>query len=210
MKKIVLMIFIIFSVISFSDTNITQTPEELQRMEFEMEREEAREQTIKLIKLYESKFNEHLKSIRGNEEKVFNLGDEYFKQRKYERAAKIFSSNISSARNLFGAGTCYRFIGQYNKAIDFYSEAINKDPSMKEAYLGKGLAYRELGQYNKAIDNINVYMNYGETVEGFLALGDIYLAEKQIYRAREILQKGRKKFPKSKAISEMLISTYSK
>ena len=53
-------------------------------------------------------------------------------------------------------------------------------------------------------------MNYAPSVEGFLALGDIYLAEKKIDRAREILQEGRRLYPQSKEISNMLTSTYSR
>ncbi|MGL5534496.1 MAG: tetratricopeptide repeat protein, partial [Cetobacterium sp.] len=44
----------------------------------------------------------------------------------------------------------------------------------------------------------------------FLALGDIYLAEKKIDRAREVLQEGRRLYPQSKEISNMLTSTYSR
>ncbi|MGL5191933.1 MAG: tetratricopeptide repeat protein, partial [Cetobacterium sp.] len=90
------------------------------------------------------------------------------------------------------------------------SVAISIEPSMKEAYLGRGLAYRNLGRYNKAIDDIQIYMNYAPSVEGFLALGDIYLAEKKIDRAREVLQEGRRLYPQSKEISNMLTSTYSR
>ncbi|MGL4788370.1 MAG: tetratricopeptide repeat protein, partial [Cetobacterium sp.] len=72
------------------------------------------------------------------------------------------------------------------------------------------LAYRNLGRYNKAVEDIQIYMNYSPSVEGFLALGDIYLAEKKIDRAREILQEGRRIFPQSKDISNMLTSTYSR
>ncbi|MGL5702821.1 MAG: tetratricopeptide repeat protein, partial [Cetobacterium sp.] len=187
-----------------------ERPAQIQNLEAQIAREDDRDKAAVLIKEYERYFKSYLSSISSNENSIFYLGDQYFRNRKYERAAQIFSSNIDSSRNLFGAATSYRFIGDYNKAVDFYSVAITIEPSMKEAYLGRGLAYRNLGRYNKAVEDIQIYMNYSPSVEGFLALGDIYLAEKKIDRAREILQEGRRIFPQSKDISNMLTSTYSR
>lgn len=206
MKKIFCLIFILLSLGIFAE----ERPAQIQNLEAQIAREDDRDKAAVLIKEYERYFKSYLSSISSNENSIFYLGDQYFRNRKYERAAQIFSSNIDSSRNLFGAATSYRFIGDYNKAIDFYSVAISIEPSMKEAYLGRGLAYRNLGRYNKAIDDIQIYMNYAPSVEGFLALGDIYLAEKKIDRAREVLQEGRRLYPQSREISNMLTSTYSR
>ncbi|MGL4629030.1 MAG: tetratricopeptide repeat protein [Cetobacterium sp.] len=206
MKKILSLIFILLSLGVLAE----ERPAQIQNLEAQIAREDDRDKAAVLIKEYERYFKSYLSSISSNENSIFYLGDQYFRNRKYERAAQIFSSNIDSSRNLFGAATSYRFIGDYNKAVDFYSVAITIEPSMKEAYLGRGLAYRNLGRYNKAVEDIQIYMNYSPSVEGFLALGDIYLAEKKIDRAREILQEGRRIFPQSKDISNMLTSTYSR
>lgn len=206
MKKILSLIFILLSLGVLAE----ERPAQIQNLEAQIAREDDRDKAAVLIKEYERYFKSYLSSISSNENSIFYLGDQYFRNRKYERAAQIFSSNIDSSRNLFGAATSYRFIGDYNKAVDFYSVAITIEPSMKEAYLGRGLAYRNLGRYNKAVEDIQIYMNYSPNVEGFLALGDIYLAEKKIDRAREILQEGRRIFPQSKDISNMLTSTYSR
>ncbi|MGL5545080.1 MAG: tetratricopeptide repeat protein [Cetobacterium sp.] len=206
MKKMLALIFVLLSFGVLAD----QRPAQIKNLEATIAREDDRDKAAILIKEYERYFKSYLSSISGNENSIFYLGDQYFRNRKYERAAQIFSSNIDSSRNLFGAATSYRFIGDYNKAIDFYSVAITIEPSMKEAYFGRGLAYRNLGRYNKAVEDIEVYMNYTPTIEGFVALGDIYLAEKKIDRAREILQEGRRLFPQSKDISNMLTSTYSR
>lgn len=206
MKKIVLTIFIALSCLSMSD----QRPPYIASLERQIAASRDRDKAAVLMKEYETYFKNYLNSISGSESAIFYLGDQYFKQRKYERAGQIFSKNIDSARNLFGAGTSYRIIGDYEKAIDYYSVAISLDPSMEEAYLGRGLAYRDTGRYNKAIEDIQMYMNYNPKLEGYLALGDIYLAEKNVNMARQTLQEGRKKFPDSKEISSMLALTYSK
>lgn len=207
MKKFILVICILLSSLAMG---IDQRPEQIKIYETEIANSKDRDETAVILKEYEDYFKNYLVSISSNESEIFYLGDQYFKERKYERAGQIFSSNINSARNLFGAGTSYRVIGDYEKAIDFYSVAISLDPTMQEAYFGRGLAYRDIGRYNKAIDDIQVYMNYTPKLEGYLALGDIYLAEKNINMAREILQDGRRKFPQSKEISTMLTSTYAR
>lgn len=206
MKKILGMLFIVLSFVVLGD----ERPGQIQNLENQIARQDDRDKAAVLIKEYERFFKSYLSSISSDENKIFYLGDQYFRNRKYERAAQIFSTNIDSSRNLFGAATSYRFIGDYNKAIDFYSVALSIEPSMKEAYLGRGLAYRNLGRYNKAVDDLEIYMNYSPTIEGFLAIGDIYLAEKKVNKAREVLQEGRKLHPQSKEISNMLTSTYSK
>ncbi|MGL4988836.1 MAG: tetratricopeptide repeat protein [Cetobacterium sp.] len=206
MKKIIGIFFIVLNLISLGD----ERPSQIRNLESQISREDDRDKAAVLIKDYEKIFKDYLVSINSDENRVFYLGDQYFRNNKYERAAQIFSSNIDSSRNLFGAATSYRFIGEYNKAVDFYSVAISIEPSMREAYLGRGLAYRNLGRYNKAIDDFEIYMNYTQSIEGFLALADVYLAEKNTDRAREILQEGRRLYPGSKEISNMLTSTYSK
>nr|WP_307775223.1 tetratricopeptide repeat protein [uncultured Cetobacterium sp.] len=206
MKKILGLLLICFSLTTFGD----ERPPYIKNLEYQISIEKDRDKAAVLLKEYENYFKNYLNSIRSNEEAVFFLGDQYFRARKYERAAQIFSTNIDSARNLFGAATAYRFIGENEKAIDFYSVAISLDPSITEAYLGRGLAYRDLGRYNKAKDDIQIYMNYNPTVEGYLALADIYLAEKNTDSAREVLEDGRRKFPNSKELRELLTSTYSR
>lgn len=205
MKKIILGLFFIFaSMTIFSEQRL----EKIIELETKISRENDRDKAAVLLKEYEKYFEEYLKEIESDEEKIFFLGDQYFKVKKYERAGEIFSRNIDSTRNLFGAATSYRIIGEYEKAIDFYSVLLSQDSNFKEGYLGRGIAYKNLGKYGKAKEDIQIFLSYGAAEEGYLALADIYLAEKDTKSARDILTEGIKQFPKSKEISEMLILTY--
>lgn len=202
-KKILLMFALLIGFI-YAD----QRPPAIQNYENLIAGQRDRDKAAVLIREYENYFRNYLNSISEDESGVFYLGDQYFKIRKYERAAQIFSANRKSARNLFGAATCYRFIGEYEKAIDFYSGALIINPGMSEAYLGRGLAYRDLGRYDRAKQDIEMYMQYEKSASGYILLGDIYLAEKDVERARSILQEGRRLYPDSKMINDILKSTY--
>ena len=45
--------------------------------------------------------------------------------------------------------------GQYYKAIDTYTHAINLNPNDAMAYLGRATAYEEIGQFDKALADFN-------------------------------------------------------
>lgn len=206
MKKILVVLLLMLGMSALAD----ERPPYIQSLENQIAAERDRDRAAVLMREYESFFRSYLNSIKGSESSIFFLGDQYFRIRKYERAAQIFSSNTSSARNLFGAATCYRFIGEYDKAVDFYSVAISESPSMREAYLGRGLAYRNVGNYDRAIQDIQRYLQLGSSPAGYIALGDIYLAQKNIDKARAILQEGRRLYPDSQGINDVLKATYLK
>ena len=162
------------------------------------------------MKDYEKQFKNYLQQNSNNEALIFNLGDQYFKDGKYERARDIFASNPNSSRNLFGAGTTSRFIGDYNLAIDYYTSALNLQPLIVECYLGRGLSYRNIGEYNKAIEDLTRYKNMTGNENAYLALGDIYMAMGNYSKAKGILEEGRSKYPNSQEIKDMLVTIFSK
>lgn len=206
-KKIIGCLFLLCSVFALG---VDYRPDNIKTLEAKIAREKDRDKVAPMVKEYNEEFNDYLNSIANNEELIFNLGDQYFKNNRYEAAKNIFSKNIDSSRNLFGAGTTSRFLGDYNKAIDYYTESLSKEPLIPEAYLGRGLAYRNIGEYKKAIEDFNTYKSYYDNESVYLALGDIYMAMGNYGKARGILEVGRGKFPNSKEIQEMLITIYSK
>ena len=77
-----------------------------------------------MMRYYENSFKKHIENISSNPEKIYLLGNQYFINKKYERAKDIFSKNIDTADNLFGAAVTNRFLGYDKTAIDYYSEVI--------------------------------------------------------------------------------------
>jgi len=51
----------------------------------------------------------------------------------------------------------------YDRAIGRYTEAINLDPSAKDAYLGRGIAYYRSGEFESALEDFNVVIDLDPT-----------------------------------------------
>ncbi|MBC2855835.1 MAG: tetratricopeptide repeat protein [Cetobacterium sp.] len=205
-KKLISLIFILLTSAVFSDYR----PQEIINLESEISREKDRDKVAVLLQRYENIFKGYINSISDNEELIFGLGDQYFRAGKYERAKTIFGKNIDSSRNLFGAATAARFIGDYNVAIDYYTESLDKYPVISEAYLGRGIAYRNIGEYKKAVDDLEKYKSYKKTETVYMGLGDIYIVMGNYGKAKEILEEGRREYPNSTKINEMLTTVFSK
>ena len=228
MKRVLFIAFIFTTLLAYSEENQnfieqsekvseetvsepvrTITFEQLENMETAINREENRAKLQQKMALYTKTFNEYVEAIKNDEGLVFEAGDRFFKKRKYSKSAKIFSLN-ESARNLFGAATSYRFLGNYKTAINFYNKTLAINPDISEAYFGRGISYRNLGNYGKAKADIKRYMSYSPKLEGYLALGDIYLAEKNKEAAKDILQEAIRLYPNSKELERMLKTSYLK
>ena len=52
-------------------------------------------------------------------------------------------------------GIAYADLGQYQRAIEDYNEAIRLKPDYAMAYSNRGIAYSKLGQYQRAIEDYN-------------------------------------------------------
>ena len=57
----------------------------------------------------------------------------------------------NQAQQVFDEAQKFYDSGEYQKAIDSYTEAIRFDPEYEKAYYNRGDAYYDLGQYEKAV-----------------------------------------------------------
>jgi len=63
--------------------------------------------------------------------------------------------NYNDAIVYYNRGIDYSNLGQYQRAIEDYNQAIRLKPDYAEAYFNRGLAYDKLGQYQRAIEDFN-------------------------------------------------------
>lgn len=185
-------------------------PADIAAVEDAIYRETVREKILPMMKYYEKAFNEYLEKISDNSEKIYQLGNQYFINRRYEKARDIFSKNIDTVDNLFGAAVTNRFLGYDRTAIDYYSEIIYREPKIAEPYLGRGICYRNLGQYKEALSDFLKYKSLKNTEEAYTSLGNIYILREEYEKAQRILQEGRVLYPNSKLINDLLIRAYAK
>ncbi|MDR1835756.1 MAG: tetratricopeptide repeat protein [Fusobacteriaceae bacterium] len=159
---------------------------------------------------FDQALEQYLNSVGRDVNLIFMLGNEYFMLGKYEKAFKVFSKGASYMPNLFGAATTARLTGNFQTAVDYYDQLLENRSNMPEAWLGRGLAHRALKNYSNAISDLNNYLNYRKDESVYLGIGGIYIEIEDYVGAYETLLNGKRAFPSSKGINDMLSKVTAK
>ena len=185
-------------------------PAEIATIENRVGRETIREKAAAMLRYYNKAFDNYLEKISEDSGKVYELGNYYFVNKQYEKAREVFSKNITSIENLFGAATTNRFLGDYNAAIAYYSEVIYMNPNLPEPYLGRGICYRNKEKTREALADFLKYKSMKNSEEAYAALGNIYILRKDYSNAKFILNEGKLLYPKSKIINDLLVRAHGR
>ena len=103
-------------------------------------------------------FNHCLYVTKDNFQAHSMFGDALFAEGKNEEA--IFHYNkafrlTTDYRLYTNRAHAYAELGQYQRAIEDYNEAIRLKPDVASAYYGRGNAYSNISQYQRAIEDYN-------------------------------------------------------
>jgi hypothetical protein len=75
-------------------------------------------------------------------------------------------------------GNAFGRIGQYEKAIDNFNEAVRLQLDNTEAYNGRGISYNKIGKYQLAIDNFSKAIDLNPYyTAAYRNRGDVYLMQ---------------------------------
>ncbi len=170
----------------------------------------VRERAAAMLEYYNEFFETYLDTISFDATRIYDLGNYYFKNRKYEKAIAVFSKNTELPENLFGLATSQRFLGKTSVAITNYTKIIDLKPSLAEPYLGRGICYRDQGKYREALADFLKYKSMRNTEEAYAALGNIYLLRKDYSNAKFVLNDGKMLYPSSEVINNLLVKAYVK
>ncbi|MCB0214498.1 MAG: tetratricopeptide repeat protein [Anaerolineae bacterium] len=93
----------------------------------------------------------------------FAVGQSYYSNEQYQRAAEVIEAGITAveepdgdinpdgrAEAYFGLGWLYQALGNPQKSLINYDQAIDLDPEFATAYYNRGLAYANLGEIEQA------------------------------------------------------------
>ena len=251
MKKILISLFLIISVIGFSEsdreigitaerneTTTTQTetstesgtddggetvenpeqpkttagfyeyrPEILIQLDEQM-KNASRGSVGQLNAKYEQELNAYLEMYSYDSDRIFYLANEYMLLNNYHRANKIFLKDNKDIKNVFGAATTYRFMGQNENAIQKYTQAISMNPNFAESYLGRGLANRNLDNYDSAVNDLQIYISKTGAHDGYVALADVYFKMGKNKEAYGIASQGLAKYRDSKILRTLANNIY--
>ena len=244
MKKIVISLFLIISVIGLSEsdreTGTTQTeatnssgspiddggetvenpeqpkttagfyeyrPQILIQLDEQM-KSAGRGSVAQLNAKYEQELNAYLEMYSYDSDRIFYLANEYMLLNNYHRANKIFLKDNKDIKNVFGAATTYRFMGQNENAIQKYTQAISMNPGFAESYLGRGLANRNLDNYDSAVNDLQTYISRTGAHDGYVALADVYFKMGKNKEAYSIASQGLAKYKDSRILRTLANNIY--
>lgn len=161
---------------------------------------------------YYELFEEYLKVIEYQDsEKVFILGDTYFKDGYYEKAMNIFTKDVTlEIRNMFGAATTMRFLGKYRQSERYYTMILGDFPEYYEAYIGRASARQMQGKGDLAVSDLEEYLSYNKELDIYIAIANIHMKSGKYSNAKEVLERARRIYPSSKEVRELLVEVYSK
>jgi tetratricopeptide (TPR) repeat protein len=81
-------------------------------------------------------------------------------------------------------GTAYDDKGDYDRAIQDYTEAIRLNPNAASAYYGRGYAYKKKGDYDRAIQDFNEAIRLSPNFErAYYDRGNAYIDKEEYDRA---------------------------
>lgn len=170
--------------------------------------EPYKEKLSELNDEYNSDWELYMQYLKENPEELFNVGDYYFKNERYEKALSIFSQDNTLAKNIYGSAVCSRFLHYDKRSLKYYNELIKKYPSFYEAYLGRGIIYKDTKNYMSAIRDFRKYEKYNQSESVYLGLADSYMGMNDIKNAKKILLQAKKLYPQSKLIRDLLSKAY--
>lgn len=147
-----------------------------------------------------AKLNEVVKKHPDNVNALVNQAQTNVSIRDYNGAIESYSKLIElQARKkdtstppslaLSNRGACFIKIGEYQKALDDFNQAIKVDPNQQEMYeLGRASAFAKMGEYQKCIDECNAILNLkapkGPQNESYFAMvqGEAYAERARAYK----------------------------
>ena len=93
----------------------------------------------------------------------YNYGIFMYKQGDYQGAMNAFHAVIQSDAEKTpqlwnNYGSALHRLGQYNRAIQSYTEALKLDANYELARLNRAVAYRDLGDYQASVDDYNILL----------------------------------------------------
>jgi len=165
--------------------------------------------------LFENAEVEYKKALQLNPElpNVYvGLGNVYIKTERIKEAGEILNRGLKrvgdNVKLLNSLGVLLSQTKDYSGALEKFDKVLSLEPTNINALLNKGRVFEEQGDFNEAI---NVYMKMFEDnsnryyrAMAMMRVGDVFLKEKNIFKANRIWKYVLEKYPEQKVISEII------
>ncbi len=108
--------------------------------------------------------------------------------KEYEEALPYLNRSLEFNKDdkntIFALGQCMEGLGQYEKAIQYYTEALAKDPEYFGAHLGRARCYYKIGEYKYAKKAVEYLIQKGQKLhEAKYLMGMVHMKQSRYYLA---------------------------
>ena len=152
------------------------------------------EAIIQLNKVVKDKDNQ---VVNENNKKAYRaIGIAYYRELEYKKAITQFEQaldinemgSLNSDISLYLAD-CYEKIGEYEKSVKIYSEAIQSDVSNSDLYVKRANVYANLGDYEKASSDFDQAIEYNSNnYDIYIAKYGMLMSQGKEEEAKEVLK----------------------
>lgn len=127
----------------------------------------------------------------SDEFELLNLANFCKDNGKYRQAIKAYTKIKKLSPVLLNKiGRCHKELGEYDEAITFFKEAVERNPAMSVVWRNLGECFMEKEMYDQAVEYLNqsVKINDNQAWSWF-SLGKCYTKKKQYREAIECLKR---------------------
>ncbi|HBG60928.1 MAG: hypothetical protein A2Y03_10690 [Omnitrophica WOR_2 bacterium GWF2_38_59] len=94
---------------------------------------------------------------------MINLGNAYFKTRKYDKALELFQRAVAiddkAVEAYNGMGLVYKEKGDFELSIDNYNKVLELKPRQAQTFSNRGVVYKSMGKYDLALQDQNISLS---------------------------------------------------
>lgn len=140
-------------------------------------------------------FRESLRINPRNINAINNLGGCLYKQQRYSESLLLFLKSYSlNPRSgiAYNIANCYLKLGQFEKAVEYFEIAIEKEPTLVDAHKMLGIVLFQRGDYQAAVDHFSFFILHKPENSMILQkMGSAYEHLQEFEKARQFYQKAR-------------------
>lgn len=141
----------------------------------------------------------------------------FFDKKDYTKAIETYNEALSIANNdfyscptLVSLGEMYRYLGEYDKANEYYAKALKENQYYEPAYHSRGYTKILQENYKGAVEDLTAALEIAQNPYSYAHRGFAYIQLNELKKAEKDLKQALKLMPDSKVALYYMAYYYKK